>query len=97
MTPEAASALACIADFLFFSWLMMLVRRRHNHRGLRYRRSAFSIRRQTTPKRWGNDAILARASARKRSAATACVRRVGQSGMSLSHSISVAIASASAA
>jgi hypothetical protein len=36
MTPEAASALACIADFLFFSWLMMLVRRRHNHRGLRY-------------------------------------------------------------
>ena len=36
MTPEAASALACIADFLFFSWLMMLVRRRRNHRALRY-------------------------------------------------------------
>jgi hypothetical protein len=37
MTPEAASALACIADFLFLSRLMMLIRRRHNHRGLRYR------------------------------------------------------------
>jgi hypothetical protein len=36
MTPETASALACIADFLFFSWLMMLVRRRRNHRALRY-------------------------------------------------------------
>jgi hypothetical protein len=35
MTPETASALACIADFLFFLWLMMLVRRR-NPRGLRY-------------------------------------------------------------